>query len=155
MSTRPCRCLLFCGVAAKSNYESEVNKTMSMPQRNSEVVCQEVTDAVLASQDLTDYMREALEDGVIDANETAGIIHRKNVLDRELQEALLIAEETDYIEAEYEFKKRHRLGAEPHQYLRAKREGVLSLSGYRNGNGRGTNGKTHLAAGQQAVKQQA
>lgn len=88
--------------------------------RLSAVACQEMTEAVMASNELGMVILDAVSDGKIDAQEIRAIWTKKLALDREMGEAMLAAEEADNIEAHYEFAKKAGLHAQPHQYLREK-----------------------------------
>lgn len=100
---------------------------MSFYTRLSTVVCKELSDAAIEARLLEQRIMAAIADGVVTEQERADLLAGLRDLNREMGEAILTAEEADYVESEYEFRRKVGMDAPLHQRLREKQAGVEVL----------------------------
>ena len=95
--------------------------------RLSTVVCQELSEAAISAKLLEGRIMAAIEDGVVTPEERADLIADLADLNREMGEAMLTAEETDLVEATFEFRRKVGMTAPLHQRIREKARDVEAL----------------------------
>lgn len=102
---------------------------MSAIYRLTAVACQEVADVKQSEREVEDLWEEITEDLVITPDERQRMACKLRQLKREVEEAIVVIEEADYVEAEYEYRKKRGMSAEPHQYLREREHDIREMGG--------------------------